>query len=183
MECYKVALLYFKAFGHHKYAFSVINLLCNIKFDENESNELMWERFINNHGIPGKNISMDLHLEHLNNFLKDLLKNLRNNMNETNAERISKAMNNIKALVDKTEVSLGIKKSTSGSNKGPHNESVKLLVTELLKENPFTSTKKGYKGFENFTGQLLVKLDSTNFLKWAKKRITENKASAALSEM
>ena len=45
-------------------------------------------------------------MEHLNKFLKELLKNLRRNLNEVNADRIAKATNNIKRLIEKTEESL-----------------------------------------------------------------------------
>ena len=49
---------------------------------------LIWERFINIHGTRGSNVSM-----HLNNFLKELLRDLRSNLNVENAERVSKAVN------------------------------------------------------------------------------------------
>lgn len=55
---------------------------------------LIWERFINTRGVKGHNISMYLHLEHLNNFLKELLRDLRSNLTEQNADRVSKAVKN-----------------------------------------------------------------------------------------
>ena len=53
-------------------------------------------------GRTGKNISLDLHMEHLNKILKELLNNLRNNLDEANADRIAKATNDIKRLIEKT---------------------------------------------------------------------------------
>ena len=81
IECYRMALLYFKAFGHTKYAYSVIKLLHQLKMQPEKAHRLIWERFANTKGIAGKNISLDLHMEHLNNLLKELLKTLRNNLN------------------------------------------------------------------------------------------------------
>lgn len=72
----------------------------------NKAHSLIWERFANSKGIPGKNISLDLHMEHMNNFLKELLKTLRNNLTENNADRIAKAMNNLKNLVENTKKNL-----------------------------------------------------------------------------
>ena len=36
--------------------------------------ELLWCRFINVSGIPGKNIASNLHMEHLNRVLKDSIR-------------------------------------------------------------------------------------------------------------
>ena len=56
--------------------------------------------FINSSGYKSKNITHDLHLEHLNHFLKELLHNLRSNFNEQNADRIAKSLRNMKFIVD-----------------------------------------------------------------------------------
>ena len=137
MECYKIAILYFHAYGHTKYAFAVVKLFYKIKLLPDEAHKLIWERFINTKGIPGKNIPLDLHMEHLNNFLKELLKNLRSNLNEENAGQIAKAMNNIKLLVENTEDQLRIPTNQSGNNKVDMIKSVRHLATELSKHNPF----------------------------------------------
>jgi len=42
----------------------------------------LWGRFINTHGFAGRNIPNDLHMEHLNGYLKELLRSLRGNLNE-----------------------------------------------------------------------------------------------------
>lgn len=166
MENYKIALLFFKTYGHKNYALSVLKYFFTIKYKEGEAHELIWERFINNKGIPGRNISMDLHLEHLNNFLKELLKSLRSNLNESNADRISKALNNIKSLVENTEKHLNIKRSSSGNSRFKSEESVRHLASEMSKNNPFKDVNDTYESFPNFDGQILKKLDCTAFMQW-----------------
>ena len=42
--------------------------------------QLMWGRFVNTSGRRGCNISCDLHLEHLNRCLKDMIRNLHSNV-------------------------------------------------------------------------------------------------------
>ena len=178
MENYKVAMLYFKAYGHKNYALSLLKFFYTIKYRSEQAHELLWEGFVNNKGFPGRNISLDLHLEHLNNFLKELLKNLRSNMNEQNAERISKALNNIKRLVDNTEKMLDIKKSSSGSNRMKTEESVRHLAVELHKSNPFKETYDTYESFPDFNSKVLQKLDCTGFMEWM---ITKRKEFLALN--
>lgn len=172
IECYRMALLYFKTFGHHKYAFSIMKLLCNLKFNPQNSHELIFDRFVNIHGVQGKNIPMDLHLEHLNNFLKEQLKTLRSNLDEKNAKRVSEAMNNIRTLVLTTEKNLNVKKASSGAQKRDYRETVKKMTKEMKNQNPFADDNK-YKSYENFEiydETLLTKQDTTKLLEWTKKK-------------
>ena len=86
IDLYKMSLLYYKAYHHTKYSYSLLKLLFRIRFQPQAAFQLTWGRFINTTGKPGRNISCDLHLKHLNNYLKELLKNLRSNLNEENAD-------------------------------------------------------------------------------------------------
>ena len=136
----------------------------------NSAFHLIWERFINTQGLPGRNISMDLHLEHLNKFLKDLLKDLGNNMNEINADRVSKSMNNLKTIVENFEIELHISTQRSSENALRCEEDVKYLVMELMKDNPFLMANKPYASFPQFKLELLEKLDKDKFVEWVKSR-------------
>ena len=173
-------MLYFKAHGHKNYALSLLKYFYTIKYKSEFAHELLWEGFVNNKGYPGKNISLDLHLEHLNNFLKEQLKNLRSNLNKPNAERVSKALNNIKKMVDNTEKMLDIKKPESGSHRMKAGESIRHLATELHKNNPFRETCETYESFANFNGKILQKLDCTGFMDWM---ITKRKDFFALNKL
>ena len=53
---------------------------------------LIRNRFCNNHGKKGKNISLDLRTEQLNNLLKACLKVLGSNINEMSAQRVARAI-------------------------------------------------------------------------------------------
>ena len=56
INAYKVALLYFKCYNHHKYALAVLELLCTIKLFPERACQLIWGRFINTKGSAGTNI-------------------------------------------------------------------------------------------------------------------------------
>ena len=175
-RCYRIAVLYFKCYGHTKYAYTVLKMLFRIKIDTKNSFNLIWNRFINNRGLPGRNISQDLHLEHLNNFLKELFRSLRSNFNEANAERISKAFNNVKKIVENAEKNLNACKKVNSNNNPKMFEAVRHLVIELNKENPFNDTEgvpKDYESFPEFDCELLGSLDIKKLLKWAKVKKAE----------
>ena len=50
-----------------------MNMLCQYKFKltPRQSAELLYNHFVNVHGLPGMNIPVDLHQEHLNRVCKD----------------------------------------------------------------------------------------------------------------
>lgn len=150
----------------------MLKLLSTIKLEPERAHELTWERLVNTKGRTGRNISLDLHMEHLNKFLKELLKNLRSNLNEVNADRIAKATNNIKRLIEKTEESLDIKVTSTGNNKLNTKASVHKLAAEIHKNNPFAENPKEmkYDSFPNFNGHLLNRLNTTNVIRWASKK-------------
>lgn len=176
LTLYKVALLYFKKFGHTKYAFTVLKLLCRIKMEPQCAFRLIWQRFINTKGKKGHNISLDLHLEHLNGFLKEQLKNLRSNLTEANALRVSQSVGNLQKIVEKTKESFGVK-SKEGYRSNPNvQKSVRKLSSEMLKVQLFRYTPgREYPSFPKFKSNQLSGLDMNKLFKWIKSRQKEFK--------
>ena len=58
-------MLYYKAYGHHKYAIAAFSLLADISsiLTEEKAHRLIWNRTISNKGGKGKNMSKDVRLE------------------------------------------------------------------------------------------------------------------------
>ena len=58
--------------GRKNYAIEALNLLVQHDFSlpPHQAAELIWGRFINTTGLPGRNIPNDLHMEHLNRSVK-----------------------------------------------------------------------------------------------------------------
>ena len=73
-RCLKFLLPIFKSANRKNYSLEILYTLYQYYFllSSREAEELIWSRFVNVHGIPGKNIPMDLHMEHLNKVLKSL---------------------------------------------------------------------------------------------------------------
>ena len=75
---WKYFMLIFKAMGHRNYAAEAFTVLSQyqITLPENLAEQLKWSRFINIHGLPGHNISCDLHMEHINRLVKEAIDGL-----------------------------------------------------------------------------------------------------------
>ena len=72
LRMWKYFLLLFRATGHTNYALEALTLLlqCNVFLPPNLVEQIKWSCFINVHGQLGRNISCDLHMEHLNRVVK-----------------------------------------------------------------------------------------------------------------
>ena len=82
IDYWRFLLVIFWVKGHRNYCKEAIVMLSQYHclLSDRMAAQLKWSRFINTTGRVGKNISCDLHLEHLNRRLKDLITGLRSNV-------------------------------------------------------------------------------------------------------
>ena len=80
MDVWKYLFLIFKS----NYSIEAFTLLVQYHFllPPMLAERLKWERFVNCHAARGKNISMDLHMEHLNGLCKTSIQGLGANKSE-----------------------------------------------------------------------------------------------------
>ena len=94
-------MLLFKANGRKNYATEALTLLsqyliillCNL------GEQLKWSRFV--HGLPGHNISSDLHMEHLN-------RKVGANKSEKAMKRVAKAIGVIAEATSSFDLEVGV---------------------------------------------------------------------------
>ena len=90
---WKFLMVVFKNEHHINYANEGFLLLAqSILLSPRKVAELKWCRTVNTPGRAGKNIPVDLHMEHLNCQLKDMMHNLGSNITPESVQRISKAL-------------------------------------------------------------------------------------------
>ena len=72
LTCWKYFLLLFKSNKRKNYAIEALNLHLQFNFtlSPRMAAQLKWSRTINIHNKPGRNVSSDLHMEHLNRVAK-----------------------------------------------------------------------------------------------------------------
>ncbi len=81
---WKYLMLLFKACKIKNYSCEAFTLLTqyHVTLPPRLAHQLKWSRFINSHGLPGHNISCDLHMEHLNRVAKTAIERLGSNKSE-----------------------------------------------------------------------------------------------------
>ena len=99
----------FRQEHHYNYANEGFNLLAQISLlSPRQVSEIKWNRTINTTGRKGKNIPVDLHLEHLNRRLKIMMQNLGSNITPTTVARSAKALGIIEQVCSQFSQDIGV---------------------------------------------------------------------------
>lgn len=94
LRYWKFMLVLFKTSKNYNYAKEAVNLLMSQKYllSERKSAQLLWSRTVNTSGRAGCNIPMDLHLEHMNRRLKQILSTTSPNVSDKMVLKAGKAL-------------------------------------------------------------------------------------------
>ncbi|XP_056441576.1 uncharacterized protein LOC130379027 [Gadus chalcogrammus] len=175
IRLYKVALLIYKAYGHTNYAYStfLLTVQINATMSPRVKHDVTWNRFWNSSGGKGKNVPLDLHLEHLNNFLKSFLRNKGTNLAEKTADRVSRSVGLLKTLMDTTDGELQLSRPS-----GIHHADLKnniLMVLQVLRNTEVFNQQPGrhFSAFPKFNRNILSKLNYNDVWRWMRCRLKD----------
>ena len=94
-------LLDFCHFHHYKYALEAFHTLALVEViaPPRIKQQIVWSRVVNSRGGAGNNIPVDLHMEHLDRLLKDMIIGIGANISEQAIVQSSKSLDGIKQSV------------------------------------------------------------------------------------
>ena len=123
---------------------------------------------MNTHGCSGRNISADLHMEHLNRVCKDAVAHLGANKTPGAIVRIGKVVGTISNTLNKvTGVSSVSGEHTRRSDSGD----LKLVINELCKSNVFENIpERKHRSFPSIRSNMFEPSTQKQFNSW----MTEN---------
>jgi hypothetical protein len=142
--------------------------------NEAQAFSLKWNRFCNTSGKIGRNIALDLRLEHLNNLLKACLKSVGANVNETSAKRVAASLNGIELIMQSVDKDSQFEDSSKKRGGKDPAETVGIIVKDLVNCDAFTkypNGREGYTGFETLNGNIITKLDYREYYNWIKEHL------------
>ena len=161
-----MSLLIGRVYGRTKYTYVAFHLTAATQATLTPS-QAHCLRTVNNKGGPGRNISMDLRLEH---FTKGMLKGLGPNLTENAARRCSKSVGKTEALLQTIDDDLNVCRP-AGHHKVTKSETdFKTLADELHRRakmfhfNP--SPQRQYIHFPHFKRDILSDIDHRLLSNW-----------------
>jgi len=171
-RCWKFLLILYKSSGKKNYACEAMAFLARYQFvlSPRLSHQLLWSRFINTHGKPGRNIPCDLHIEHLNRVLKNGVRNLGANKTEKAITRLGRCVDTIDRVLQSFDEEHQVTRSSSYHKAASIDKDLKLLVNELVPVEPFRVIKgRKLKRF-NFKSSLMNSVKRDVMTSWMKEK-------------
>lgn len=174
MRQYKYLLLYCRADGTHstKYALECLyqSFLVNAMLSPRDAERFVWNRTVNNSGKPGKNIALDLDVEHSNNFVKQAIKHLGPNLTEDAVSRICKAENSARTVLENIDHSICRAAGSSEHSQRTLERDLSVLVDKCLSNSGFEKhNSRSYVCFRGFERDPFRSLDMSSMFKWINK--------------
>ena len=141
LRCWRYLLPIFKSSGRTNYSIEALTFLQQQQYllTPRQSAEIVWNRFINVHGVRGRNIPCDLHLEHLNRVCKNAISDLGVNKTEKAIKRVGNVLGTLYPVLQQFD-SDNLIRDTSGTHHMPTSEKDRdRIIHELQQTNVFSS--------------------------------------------
>ena len=129
--------------------------------------QLKWSRFINVHGLPGRNISCDLHIEHLNRLTKTSIAGLGANKSEKAIIRTGKTVGALSSTIENLDKELHVPTTSGSHSTRSSTKDLKEIVSILQKQQVFQKIQgRKHKSFKNLKTNLIKTIDEHNLKEW-----------------
>ena len=175
LRVWKYLFLIFKATGHRNYALEAFTLLEQYHFllPPFLAEQLKWLRFINTHGKKGKNISMDLHMEHLNRLCKTAINGLGSNKAAKKAiTRVGKTVGVLDGLLENFDRENSVMSTSDRHTTRSIKQDLDIALQQLHGCFDSTSTS-AHKSFKKLTPNLITTIKEKELKAWMTDHIAQ----------
>ena len=169
MRVWKYFLLLFKASGRKNYAIEALTLLSQyyLILPPHLAEQVKWSRFINVHGLPGHNISCDLHMEHLNRVAKIAIAGLGANKSQKAIQRIGKAFGTVSLSLENFDAISNVPAESGAHTTRSSEKDLLKIIKELAKPKVFSTIPgRKHKSFCSMKTNLIRSLSELDLKKW-----------------
>ena len=169
LRCWRYFLLLFKASNKTNYAIEAFTLLAQEKYllSPRMAMQLKWSRTVNVHGRSSKNVSCDLHMEHLNRLCKNLISGLGANITEQSIERVGKCIGSVQTILLQFDAVNKIKEESGRHTSHSTDIDMKNLLKQLQQSSVFACKPgRAHRSFPKFTTNLMKKMSKEKLLHW-----------------
>lgn len=168
MRVWKYLFLIFKATGHSNYAIEAFTLLCQYHFMLSPflAEQLKWSRFVNTHGKIGKNISMDMHMEHLNRVCKTAISGLGSNKAPNAILRVGKTVGVLDNLLTNFDSENNVSHNSDYHTSRSIQKDLDLALKELQGRFSSASKMEHHRSFPNLVPNLITKIKENDLKVW-----------------
>ncbi len=126
-----------------------------------------WNRSVNNRGGIGKNVALDLDLEHDNNYCKVALKKIGSNLTENAITRVCKMIKVAREVIENVAKECKVMQRSGQHEEVSSHKDLEKIVNILIEEQAMKVIDgRKYHYFKKFKQSLLLDLDIQKLWKW-----------------
>lgn len=173
----KYLMLLFKASGRTNYSIETLTMLTqyHILLPPNLAEQLKWSRFVNTSGLPGHNISCDLHNEHLNRAVKVAIEGLGANKSKKGITRAAKAIGVLSKVMDSFDEAVSVSVPGNKHAKKSMDKDIEIIVGQLMECEVFNSkTQSSHSSFRQLKTNLIKTLNEKVLKEWMVERFAQH---------
>lgn len=166
---WKFLLLIFKASQRKNFAIEAFTLLVqyHLLLPPRLAEQLKWSRFINVHGLPGRNISCDLHMEHLNRMVKTAIEGLGANKSEKAIVRVGRSLGSLATTMDNYDKQHHVPATSGSHSQRSSAKDMKKIIEQLQNLNIFTHTPgRMHQSFNTLKTNVIRTIDENKLKSW-----------------
>ncbi len=172
VRCRKFMLQYLRHDGtaSRKYAVEALYLQCQVNalLSPRAAHRLTWNRFLKSKFGLGRNIPLDLALEHFSRIIKILMKKLgANGLSQKALDRHCKVLTLNKQLLDNFDEMCNVRKRSGKHVRQSRRNDLVKVVQNLVENKAFEFTNgRTYKHFTDIKSSLLEDFSVSEMFKW-----------------
>ncbi len=166
IRCWRYFLPIFKLDKRTNYSIEAFILLAQHQFlfTERQKAQLTWSRTINTHGKSGKNISCDLHMEHLN---RDIKTAIASNATDASIVRAGKSLKKHLAIQTQFDRDNGVPTPSGKHSRKSSDKDRAAIIEQLVSVKVFkVIPDRSHKSFEKLNEHMYEPLDVHEFRSW-----------------
>ena len=170
---WKFLLAIFKVGKRRNYCKEAINLLMQFYFllPRRLAEQLKWSRCINTRGVIGGNVPADLHLEHLNRRLKDILSNLRSNVTSKAIDRASRSLGMVHQVCETFEHENNAKKQSGRHTRPAFTKECRMICDVLRTQKTFLEQSSRCPSALKYVKSFLQECPTTVLEAWIPEKV------------
>lgn len=129
--------------------------------------QLKWNRTVNIHGRPGKNVSSDLHMEHLNRECKNAISSMGANITGKSIQKVGSAIKVLSETVHNLDEMLGVPQESGYHTTRSSKKDLAKVLQQIQDTHVFSDIpQRSHVNFPNFCPNSMNSLSRKELEQW-----------------
>ena len=180
LRCWKFMLLLFKASKRTNYSLEALRLLLQHHFllPPRQAQQLLHSHFVNTRGLPGHNVSCDIHMEHLNRLCKSAVEGLEANKIPDAIVCSGKCIQQVSEVMDRFDQVHSRSKDSSSHSRRSEAKDLERALKTIHDKGVFQSHPgRTHDSYSKLSDSLMSTVKTTVLESWIKDHLPRNLCS------